>query len=264
MRCDNCNRHIEKKFLVATNMGLNKDGLDRLNAFLPEQLKKESFCEYCVKPNNYHEKNSLYKSYDVYFEQLESQLTTKENKYIEISKELNSEKEEILVNSDIENIVLFSNTPNGYELLGLVESYRVVDSGMWSTSSDQLDAMWSAVHDNIARQGNNTNSNLSEGLINVKTTLKKIACTKGGNVVVDVKFNFSELAGNGKILMFCQGTVGIDKNRSLVDFEEVEKKYRGLIENLLLEISAIKEELKTKSTSDYEELVNDLVFDVEG
>ena len=87
---------------------------------------------------------------------------------------------------------------------------------MWSTSSDNLRG--SAVHDSIVRKGEN-HPLIATGINDVKNLVKMEAIDKGCNSVVDLKFNFSELAGNGKILIFCQGTAAIDKGNKLPDFQ---------------------------------------------
>ena len=115
--------------------------------------------------------------------------------------------------------------PPDCNLIGYVESFMVVDSGMWSTSSDNLDAMWSVIHDNAARKGSDSLKKLGSGFRDTKDLIKKDCFIKGGNAVVDVKYSFSELAGNGKILVHCQGSAARLNTKETVDFSEIDMKY---------------------------------------
>lgn len=126
---------------------------------------------------------------------------------------------------------------------------------MWSTSSDNLDAFWSAVHDNAARSGSNTSSLIKKGLDEAKELIKREAFINKGNCVVDFKYKFSELAGNGKILILAQGMAGKNPNQKefeLSDIDKIIEKDRKDILNCIEENSLI---LKNKSVEKLTELI---------
>ena len=158
-------------------------------------------------------------------------------------------------------MILYSCSTLEIELICLVESFIIVDSGMWSTSSDNLDAMWSAIHDKAAREGVESDKKLAKGFENIKALLKKAAFIEGGNCVVDVKYSFSELAGNGKILIHCQGTAAIDKNKPVPDFTSIYSEVKETKKELEDKIKNIEKETSEKSIHYLKEVIKELKFE---
>lgn len=144
-------------------------------------------------------------------------LSNEESPLTDAEKEIQIENEKF--NKSKEYIKIYSNIPEGFKLIEFIESFIVVDTGMWSTSSDNLDAFWGALHDNIARSGSNTPSLIKKGFDDTKELLKREAFIRNGNCVVDLKYNFSELAGNGKILIYAQATAAINPNNKDLSFK---------------------------------------------
>ena len=124
--------------------------------------------------------------------------------------------------------MIYSNTPSEFKSIQLVESFMVVNSGMWSTSSDNLDPLWGVIHDSAAMKGSNTDSNLSNAFRDLKSRLKRQAFLLGANSIVDLKYNFSELAGNGKILVFVMGTAAINPASDKPSFGSIQEKFDAL------------------------------------
>lgn len=242
--CSNCNSKA-RSLLGSSLKFLDKESVRKLNDFLPESLKSDSFCEKCATYKPKVEFSHIYSRYEIYIHNLSLELENKTKELNNLNSEIEIEKGQL--NYNLNDIGIFSNTPTHIELIELVESYFVVDSGMWSTSSDNLDALWSAVHDNIAREGLDSANKLAKGFETSKRFLKKKAFIKGGNTVVDVKYNFSELAGNGKILMYCQGTAGIDKNKKIPFFNDIDSKYGNKVKTLTEEIGGIEKKLSLHS-----------------
>ena len=253
MKCSNCESKIGKALIGKDIKALSQDSLSKLNEFLPENLRKDTFCEKCATYRPKVEFPHIYAKYQAHTKSLILTLEKKRNELADLNSEIEIEKGKSDFNFN--NIGIFSNTPTHIELIELVESYFVIDSGMWSTSSDNLDAMWSAVHDSIARKGIDSENKLSKGFETSKRFLKQRAFIKGGNTVVDVKYNFSELAGNGKILMYCQGTAGVDKNKKVPSFTEINSRYSERLAVLTDEIDGIDKTLSINSLENFSNLV---------
>ena len=227
MNCSNCQTKIGKPLIGKANNKLNEDLTHRLNQFLPEELRKPSFCQKCLDTSP--------DTVAVFSDHIQRKVRKYINRVGKNKKRLLEDLDGISVKImdekrgiyDIhkEKIKLFSTIPPDCELIEYVESFMVVDSGMWSTSSDNLDAMWSVIHDNAARRGSDSLNKLGNGFRDTKELIKKSCFIKGGNAVVDTKYSFSELAGNGKILVHCQGTAARLNTTKSVDFSDIYKKY---------------------------------------
>lgn len=229
-KCPNCKAKIrtEKSMFKGINRTIPKEHYQQIKEFInDDDFIEEAYCESCAYVIYLSDSNSsLLSNYNqLFFDHPKKS----EKKQLQIKiKELKKETDSVrirIIKSFLNNVNLYSNSNEKHESIGLVEGFKVVDSGMWSTSSDNLDAMWSAVHDSIARKGEKSNSLIATGINDVKNLVKMEAIDKGCNAVVDLKFNFSELAGNGKILIFCQGTAAIDKKNKLPDFSSLDKEF---------------------------------------
>ena len=253
MKCSNCESKIGKALIGKDIKALSQESVLQLNQFLPESLRKDSFCEKCATYRPKVELPHIYSRYEIYYDNLVLTVKKKKSELTDLLSEIEIEKGKLDFNFN--DIAIFSNTPPHIELIELVQSYFIVDSGMWSTSSDNLDAMWSAVHDSIARKGVDSESKLAQGFEISKKFLKQRAFIKGGNTVVDVKYNFSELAGNGKILMYCQGTAGVDKNKKVPSFTEINSRYSERLAVLTDEIDGIDKTLSINSLENFSNLV---------
>lgn len=259
MNCSNCDSKIGKAIIGKDNKGIGDESLKLLNNFLPESLRRNSFCEKCA---SYKPKvdfiSHIYLKYKRYLGELKITLNKLNRELDELNSKILIEKGNVDFNFN--SIKLFSNSPENYELLEFIESYIIVDSGMWSTSSDNLDALWSAVHDKAAREGKDSQNKLTKGFEDSKKILKKKAFIIGGNSVVDVSFNFSELAGNGKILIYCQGTAAINKSNPVPSFDEVNEKYRDQLKTLSDKIDGVENELNIKTLVELTSIIKDLKF----
>lgn len=225
--CSNCKSKLGKAFLGSENNALNPESTEKLNQFLPESLRKNSFCQRCLDitfSKTVLDDNVL-KKFKRYIKKLEKERQAINGKNISLQDQIQKKiSERYIVNR--ENVKLYSTVPQQFNLIEYVESFLVVNSGMWSTSSDNLDAMWSVIHDNMAREGKETKNLLAKGFYNTQDLIKKAAFMKGGNAVVDVKYNFSELASNGKILVHCQGTAAFDDKGKKFDFQDIHDNFR--------------------------------------
>ena len=263
--CANCNTKIGKPLIGKEIKKLDKSSLDKLNDFLPESVRRPSFCQKCLTINlsstvvNVDSYNIIRRLQD-YLHRLNMVLKKLEKQIESLNDNLDREKGKLYYDFS-SKMTLYSCYPNDVELLSFVESFIIVDSGMWSTSSDNLDAMWSAIHDNAARAGNDSDKKLSKGFDNIKALLKKSAFIEGGNCVVDVKYSFSELAGNGKILMHCQGTAAIDKNKPVPDFTSIYSEVKETKKELEDKIKNIEKETSEKSIHYLKEVVKELKFE---
>lgn len=250
-KCPNCKSKIrnEKGMFKGINRIIPKEHYQQIKDFIDDdEFIEEAYCESCAYQLSIQENSkSLIRKYHNNF--LDHH---KKNERWELStkiKQLKKETDSVrirIIKSFLNNVKLFSNTDKNFESVTLVEGFKVVDSGMWSTSSDNLDAMWSAVHDSIARKGEKSNSLIAGGINDVKNLVKMEAIDRGCNAVVDLKFNFSELAGNGKILIFCQGTAAINKKSKLPDFSSLDKEF-NLIKSHEKTLEEIKHFLTYKS-----------------
>jgi len=219
---------------------LSSDLYFKLKAILPSEFIEDAYCDNCFKLPDLKKYNAfnIVEKYEKFLrdkkrllERLDNQNSVLEKAQIAELKE----KKENLVRRHAEDVNIYSNTPIEFQLLGFVESFQVVDSGMWSTASDNFNPLISVVHDQLASAGNNSDELLSKGFAKAKKYIKYDACLKGGNVIVDFKHTFSELAGNGKILIYSQGTAGIDKTRPVIDFNSLKHpltSYQGIIDLL--------------------------------
>ena len=238
-RCNNCGNKIKSHSSFGnTNRALTSSSLKLLNDFLPDDLVKESFCYDCTTTIEIRTSLSIY-------DKLNEWLKPLEKKKLDIMSSFDSIQESILKKKIIvfdsykDDIKLYSIIPDKIKTLEFIDNSIIVDSGMWSTSSDNLDAMWSAVHDSIARKGLDSDNKLNKGLFDSKESLKRMVFLNGGNCVVDLKHSFSELAGNGKILIYSQGTMGIDSTKKLVNFNDVEKEFKDELESLESQLNEI-------------------------
>lgn len=230
-KCPNCKAKIraEKGMFKGVNRIIPKEHYQKIKEFInDDDFIEEAYCESCAYA--IWKSDSTTSLLSFYYKHFFDHPKKAEKKQLEIKiKELKQETDSVrirIIKSFLNNVNLYSNNNEKFESVGLVEGFKVVDSGMWSTSSDNLDAMWSAVHDSIARKGEKSNSLIASGLKDVKDLIRMEAIDKGCNSVVDLKFNFSELAGNGKILVFCQGTAAIDRKNKLPDFSSLDKEFK--------------------------------------
>jgi hypothetical protein len=259
MNCPNCQSKTGKSFLSGENKVLTQDSLIKLNQFIPEYLRKDSFCFECSSYQQYTAPlNHIYSRYKYYISNIEGDIVKLKSdlEKLEVKK-----IEERLNNDFIESIKIYSNSPSGFESIEMVECFLVVNSGMWSTSSDNLDPMWSVLHDSMASKGTNSDSLLSKGFRDSKSVLKKQTFLKGGNSIIDVKYNFSELAGNGKILLYLQGTASINPKLDVPSFNSIDTKFnieRDKINNSINELNSI---LQVKSLSHFGNLIRELQFE---
>lgn len=256
-KCSNCNSDA-KPLLGKRLRFLDRSSLEKLNDFLPDYLKSSSFCEKCSEYKPAVEVPHIYLKYKDYIQNLLKERERKKSQLVNLVSDLETQKSELYDNTF--NIVIFSNTPSHIELIELVESYFIVDSGMWSTSSDNIDGVWGAVHDKIARKGEDSHNKLSEGFEKSKSSIKLNTFLRGGNTVVDFKYSFSELAGNGKILVYCQGTAGIDQKKNVPNFSGIYSKYNEKLNLLQDEIDVIDKIVLLKSPELLSKLIRTLVF----
>jgi hypothetical protein len=256
--CHNCDAKIGKPLIGSENKEVTPLSVLTLNDFLPNKLKRSSFCEKCSTYKPKVESPHIYVKYKEHYKDLALTLKKKRSELEDLSSQIILEKGSINFNHN--DLVMYSNTPANYELIEFVESYIIVDSGMWSTSSDNLDAMWSAVHDSVARIGVESENKLSKGFSDSKYLLKKAAFIIGGNCVVDIKHSFSDLAGNGKILIHCQGTAAIDNSRPIPSFVEIDLKYKEQLDIITTEVNTLEKELNTKSLEHFSNLIKSIKF----
>lgn len=236
--CPNCHSKIDSD--TPTNKMLCSDLYFKLKAILPSEFIEDAYCDNCFKLPDLQKYNAfnVVEKYEKFLRDKKRLLEKLDNQNSVLEKVRISEfkeKKENLVKRNAEDIVIYSNTPIEFQLLGFVESFQVVNSGMWSTASDNFNPLISMIHDQIASAGNNSDELLSQGFAKAKKYIKYDACLKGGNVIVDFKHTFSELAGNGKILIYSQGTAGIDKTRPVIDFNSLKHPLNSYqdIEDLL-------------------------------
>ena len=251
-KCPNCKSKIrnEEGMFKSKNEIISKENYDKIKEFIDnDEFIAEAYCNSCAYVIYLSESNSsLLSNYNQLFFDHPKKAEKKqlEIKINELRDETDSDRIRI-IKSFLSNVNLYSNDKQDFQSIGLVESFKVVDSGMWSTSSDNLDAMWSVVHDAAARKGEKSNSKISEGLNDVKDLIRMEAIDKGCNSVIDIRFNFSELAGNGKILIFCQGTAAIDKKHKVADFSSLEKEF-NMIKSYEKTLKEVNHFLTYKST----------------
>lgn len=260
MNCPNCDSKTGKSFLSGENKVLTQDSLSKLNQFLPEYLRKNSFCFECSSHQEYTVPyHHIYKKYKEYISNVEGDIVKLRS---EIEKlEVKKLEERLITDFDIESIKLYTNSPSGLESIEMVECFLVVNSGMWSTSSDNLDPMWSVLHDSMASKGTQSDSLLSKGFRESKLVLKKQAFLKGANSIIDVKYNFSELAGNGKILLYLQGTASINPKLDVPSFNSIDSKFnieRDKINDSINELNSI---LEANSLSKLGNLIKEFQFE---
>ncbi len=211
---------------------LSNSSIDKINEFLPEELKSEVFCERCGLHQERVEMYHIYVKYKRYHNNLDEEIHKIRKEEAEAVANLTREKMKYFINFD-DLIKFYSYVPSNITPIELIESQIIVDSGMWSTSSDNLDALWSAMHDKVARDGIDSKNKINEGFSNIKDLLKRECFIRGGNTVVDIKYNFSELAGNGKVLFHIQGTASINPEIEIPKFDNIEKKYSDSLSKLI-------------------------------
>lgn len=257
MRCANCNTKItEKSMLSNGNKLLDKESTVLLNGFLPEEYQSESYCDYCLDTIS-AETSVINKHRYKYLPRILNELENfkKELNVIEAEK---NEKKINLFKEFESKIKLYSNTPKDIKEIEFVESFIVVDSGMWSTSSDNLDAMWSAIHDNVARAGNNTNKLIKDGFESAKSLIKREAFLKEANCVINLSFKFSDLAGNGKILIFAQGTAAFDSTGVKFKLDDIDNSLNDDINEINTLINEYENILVEKSFDNLYNLIQSL------
>jgi uncharacterized protein YbjQ (UPF0145 family) len=260
MKCSNCSESISKPLIGKENKALDESSLKKINDFLPDELRQDSFCHKCSSYN--HIRNNsvydthIYSKYSQYLNKISKKYKFKLTDLNNLKSNINDEKGRLF--PEFETVVLYSNTPKELELIEFIESYSVVDTGMWSTSSDNLDAVWSAIHDNIARKGSDTDNKLLNAFELTKEVLRKQAFMLSANSVVDVKYNFSELAGNGKILMYCSGTAAINPKKKVPQLNNIESKFKNQLEGLNSEIKELKSFLIEKSDDNFKALLKEI------
>jgi len=236
--CPNCHSKTESD--TPNNKMLSSDLYFKLKAILPSEFIEDAYCDNCFKLPDLKKYNpfNIVEKYEKFLRDKKKLLESLDNQNSVLEKVQIAEfkeKKENLVRRHAEDVNIYSNTPIEFQLLGFVESFQVVNSGMWSTASDNFNPLISVVHDQLASAGNNSDELLSKGFAKAKEYIKYDACLKGGNVIVDFKHTFSELAGNGKILIYSQGTAGIDKTRPVIDFNSLKHpltSYQGIIDLL--------------------------------
>ena len=262
--CANCDTKIGNPLIGKEIKKLDKSSLDKLNDFLPESLRRPSFCQKCLNINFNStigvEGFNIVRKLEVHHATLREISKKVSHEINNLKDNINNKKGELYPDFS-DKMVLYSCYPSNLELIGFVESFMIVDSGMWSTSSDNLDVMWSVIHDRTAREGFESDKKLSKGFDNIKILLKKASFIEGGNSVVDVKYSFSELAGNGKILMHCQGTAAIDKKNPVPDFSYIHSEFEETKRDLEDKIKNIEQEISEKSIHSLKEVVKELKFE---
>ena len=260
--CPNCNAKIGKSLMGKPNELVSEEFYQKLKEFLPDDFIEKAYCVKCVTDFNINlERSNLYSKYNSF---LLNRIYV--NKRIDkkkvLIKELDIvvEKREQTIKELIElkffkDVKIYSNTPDNIDLVGYVESFLVVNCGMWSTASDNFNPLLSVIHDQMASSGSNSDKLLSEGFSKAKDFIKYDACLKGANTIVDFKHSFSELAGNGKILIYSQGTAGIDKDRANIDFTEIEENHNSKLESIKNEIKEIEDYFASRTLADLKTLI---------
>ena len=255
--CPNCESKIGNSILGGKNELLNLESYNLLKSFLPVDFISENYCEKCIKDNN--KDYELITKYNRYLKGWDENIHLKriKNLNLKINKsgeELINEKKKIISKLS-DSVMIFSNSPTKFVPIKFVESYIIVDTGMWSTSSDNYDSLISAVHDKMARDGKNSDDKLSEGFLKAKELIKTEVIKSYGNTLIDFKHTFSELANNGKILIYSQGTSALDNNKPILNFSEIEEKRKLTIESLEKEIFKIESFFKEKSIAELKKLM---------
>ena len=241
---------------------LTKEFYKNLKEFLPDDFIKDSFCYKCVNTDfsTGEASKTLYYKYSRYLigkDFINKRLNKKNSLIRELDGAIEKKEQHIkkLVQLNSKNVKIYSNTPKNIELIGYVESFQVVDSGMWSTSSDNFNPLISVIHDQMASSGSNSDKLLSEGFSTAKDFIRYDACLKGANSIVDFKHSFSELAGNGKILIYSQGTAGIDKSRAVISFAEIEENHIMKLESIKTQIKEIEDYFASRTLTDLKALI---------
>ena len=240
---------------------LSEDSLTTLNSFLPEYLRRNSFCSKCINTNiQLTYDSNLFSKYQRYMETKKQNLSKVQQQLDELNKEILKTKSDNYEKYS-KYIYVYTCKPEGIELIKMVEGFIIVDSGMWSTSSDNLNSIWTVIHDSIAREGIDSTNKISIGLNNVKELVKKSSFVEGGNCVVDFKYTFSELSSNGKILIIGTGTCGIDESQPIFNLSELDSSYssrKSFLENSIFQDS---NDIKFKNSTALKELIDKLDFE---
>ena len=262
MKCPHCDSKIKEASLInSENKFLNETSIKRINDFLPEKYPKKvkQYCDSCIFFDDYEPKlcyiNERFKEY---YENCKEKVESNE-----LDKEISSlsnhiaKTELIYSNSFQGSVKIYSTSPNNFLQEKFIESQIILDTGMWSTSSDNLDAMWSVIHDNIAREGSGTENKLQDGFNEAKKNLRQSATLARCNTIVDFKHTFSELAGNGKILIYSSGMASIDKSRALPDLS-ITNENRKILDELIKRNNELKIYLDSISPLKFKDLIQSI------
>lgn len=235
MNCPSCKSKIrEKSVLLSANQFIAEDQANRINDFLPNefQAKSKQYCDSCLQIDSSNQETYVINSkFNKFYNELSElkESVELEEKISELSEDI-AKTEVIYADSFLASVKLYSTAPDEISQEKFIESQIILDTGMWSTSSDNLDAVWSAVHDSIARKGTDTDNKLQSGFNQAQLNLKRAAAFSRCNTIIDFKHTFSELAGNGKILIYTSGMAGIEKSRELPNFSITNDKRKSLDE----------------------------------
>ncbi len=259
--CPNCNAKIGKSLMGKPNELVSQDFYQKLKDFLPDDFIKSGYCGKCVEDLEtvYFEATNLYGRYHNYLIGNNVNIHLNEKKVLEGTLKnreqcFEAEKKK-LVEAFSKDIVIYSNTPKDIDLVGYVESFQVVNSGMWSTASDNFNPLISVVHDQLASAGSKSDELLTKGFEDSKKYIRYNTCLKKCNTIVDFKHSFSELAGNGKILIYSQGTAGIDKNRPVISFTAIEESNKKKTESIKTQIKEIEDYFASRTLTDLKALI---------
>ena len=241
---------------------VSEEFYQKLKQFLPDDFIKDSFCHKCVSTDfsTNGESKTLYYKYSRYLvgkDFINRRLSKKNALKRDLDSAIPEKEKRIknLVQLRSQNVKIYSNTPNDIELIEYVESFQVVNCGMWSTSSDNFNPLISVIHDQMASSGSNSDKLLSEGFSTAKDFIRYDACLKGANSIVDFKHSFSELAGNGKILIYSQGTAGLDSSRPVISFDEIEENHNSKLESMKARIKEIEDYFATRTLDGLKALI---------
>lgn len=277
-RCSFCKKEISTSLIKRVNL-LPEDFNQKVADFFPDNfpIQPNSFCSNCLSFNGGN--RVIYSTYEENFKKWVSsnELESIRHKLKAIEKKLEEEGDEEGykkkyiskdLNSIAKRIKVFSVLRNDLELVAYGDVMEIVDSGMLATSSDNFNGVWGVVFDNIAREGLDSENRLSKALDVVKKKLMIKCAYKLCDTIVDFKYSFSELAGNGKILVLASGTFA--KSNECIDiFKEVNQNAKESLSDIdslkpkriqyQERIKELEEKVHPKHPSQFKKFVGSLI-----
>lgn len=167
--CPNCNKPI-KSSILSSNELLNNDKVAIINEY--HEKKSTAFCEKCG--------NKLYQEYRSRL------ISDKENLNIKMGSKL----------SCIPLASIHSPLNWEYDVLGLVTGQSVTGTGVFSEFA-------SSFTDFFGKQSKAYNSKIKGGEYLCMSQIRKQTIDLGGNAIVAVDIDYSEVGGDKGMLMVC-------------------------------------------------------------